>query len=83
MVKKKKKKPCLSGPYIISAVTVLLSSQGPRGSRTESSNLYQGVAYCLEMVPTRRKAINMEDSSAISHGQEPELYNFLILHSSL
>lgn len=73
-------KPCLSGPYIISTVTVVLSSQGPRGSRTESSNLYQGVTYCLEMAPMRRNAINMEDSSAISHEQEPGLYNFLILH---
>lgn len=74
-------KPGLRVPHI-PAVTVLLSLQGPRGSRTESSNLYQGVAYCLE-VAEREDAINMEDSSAISHGQKPELYNFLILHSSL
>lgn len=79
-------KPCLLGPCIfwrlLGAMTDLLTSQGPRGSRAESGNLYQGFAYCLEMAEGEN-AINMEDSSAISHGQKPELYNFLILHSSL
>jgi hypothetical protein len=54
-------------PALAISVTALLSHWVPRVPEQRAVTLYQRIVYCLEMAK-KEKAINMEDSSVISHG---------------